>query len=143
MRKVIFTAIGIIEDGPKKKLRLNSPDHWQHWVNKLVPGKKYAISVEEQKASRTRSQLNYYWVVISYLADYSGYDSMELHDAIMRKKFGTKRVVLGDVDQEVRKSIADVARFPLSNMVELIEEVLKLAYSLGVKIPTKEELGYI
>lgn len=142
--KTIFSAIGTIEiEGQKKRLRLNSPDHWQHYINQLFEGKKYGISVSEYKASRSKSQLAYYWVILGYLGDYTGYTPEELHDAIMRQKFGVKHVSLGGIEQDVRKSIADSARFPTSDMVELIHEVLQIAHKLGVIIPSKEELGYL
>lgn len=143
-RKPVFTAIATVElvEGVKK-LRLTSPKHWQSMVYKLTPGKRYGVMVSEYKASRSRSQLNYYWAVLGYLSDYTGYQPEELHDAIMRAKFGTTTVKIGPIEQEVRKSISNVARFPTSDMVELITEVLKIAVDLGVHIPTKEELGYV
>lgn len=142
--KTLFTAVGtiMIED-QKKKLRLNSSQHWEHHINKLFPGKKYGITVSELTTSRSGQQLRLYWTLLGYLAEYSGHIPEELHEAIMRQKFGVKRIHIGDIVQDVRKSIADNARFPTSDMVELIDEVQKLCHKLGVVVPTKQELGYI
>lgn len=143
-RKAVFTAIGTVEiTGQKKKMRLNSPQHWQAMIQKLTPQKRYGISVEEYKAARSRSQLNYYWVLLGYLGDHTGYVPEELHDALMRAKFGVKTVRIGPIEQTVRKSIANIARFPKSDMVELITQVLEICESLEIKVPTKEELGYL
>lgn len=143
-RKKVFTAIAyIVMDRGKKKLQLNSSAHWQMEINKLWPGKKYAITVEEYKPARSKEQLAYYWVLLGYLADYSGHTSEELHDAIMRRKFGTKKIKVGNLEEEVRKSIADTARFPKSDMVELISEALNLCSQLEIRVPTKQELGYL
>ncbi len=143
MRKIIFTALATIEDGPRKRLKLKSADHWQHWINKLYPGKEYAVTVEEHAAGRSQSQLAYYWVLLGYIADETGHTPEELHDAIVRQKFGTKVIKVGAIEQSVRRSIADSARFPKSDMVELIQTVLELCTGLGIVVPTKQELGYI
>lgn len=143
-RKEIFTALAsVVEVEGKKKFSLNSPGHWQMQVNKLWPGKKYGITVEEYKPTRSREQLAYYWVILKYLADYSGYTSEELHDAIMRRKFGTRTVKIGNLEEEVRKSISDTARFPKGDMVELIQEALDLCVMMEVKVPTPRDLGYL
>lgn len=143
-RKPIFTALGeiaFIEQ--KKKLRLYSPQHWQVEISKLSVGKKYGITIEEYKTTRSRQQLSYYWVLLGYLSHYSGHTPEELHDAIMRQKFGVKRLKLGHIVQEVRKSISDAARFNKADMVELITEVLNLCIKFNIKVPTKQELGYL
>lgn len=144
-RKPVFTALAELRntDGGDKKLALLSPQHWQQQVNKLAEGKKYGITVEEYKASRSHQQLAYYWVILSYLANHTGYESEELHDAIMRQKFGVKTVEIGGIKQTVRKSISNAAKFPKSDMVELIIEALEICTKVGVVVPTKEELGYM
>lgn len=141
---MVFSVLGdIVEDGAKKRIKIRSPDHYTQQVSRLPVGKRVALTVEEYQPTKTDSQHKYYWALIGYLADYSGHEPAELHDAIMRRKFGTKQIVVGDLKEEVRKSIANAAKFPLGEMVELIEEVLALCSQLGIKIPTKEELGYL
>lgn len=143
-RKPLFTALAHIElDGERKKLSLKSPAHWRQQVAGLMPGKKYGLTVEEYKASRSRQQLAYYWVLLGYLAKETGHTPEELHDAIMRQKFGTKHVRVGHIEQDVRQSVSDSARFPTSDMVELIQETLDLCGQLGVHVPSREELGYL
>ncbi len=143
-RKAVYTGIAhIVSVEGKKKLALNSPEMWQHQVNKLWEGKKYAVTIEEYKATRSGQQLRYYWAITGLLADHTGYTSEELHDAVMRRKFGTKTVKIADLEEQVRQSISDTARFPKGDMVELITEVLELCVKMEVKVPTMEELGFI
>jgi len=143
-RDALGTAIGTVElvDG-KKRVKLRSPEHWQAIVSRLTVGGEYALTIEGLRKSRSQQQLRYYWALLGYLADYSGHEVTELHDAIMRQKFGVKQVVVGSVKETVRRSIADVARFPKEDMVELIDEVLRICQDCGVRVPSKEELGYL
>ncbi len=143
-RKPVFTALATIQDVEGvKKVVMTSAAHWQQQVRNLSLGKKYGVTVEEYKATRSDEQLKYYWVLLKYIADETGHTSEELHDALMRQKFGVKIVEVGPVRQEVRRSIANTARFPTSDMVELIQETLDLCQTLGIHVPTKTELGYL
>lgn len=143
-RKVVFTALAHVKivEGVKKVV-MQSPKHWMQQVSRLNVGKQYGVVIEEYKATRSREQLAYYWVLIGYIADHTGHTPEELHDAIVRQKFGTTLVEVAGIKQEVRKSIADSARFPKGEMVELITEVLEICQKLEIRVPTKEELGYI
>lgn len=144
VRKPVFTALAetrIVEG--RHRLAMKSPEHFQAQINKLPIGKTYGVAVEEYKSTRSSQQLAYYWVLLSYLADYSGHEKEELHDAIMRQKFGTKKIVMGPIAQEVRRSISDAARFPKGEMVDLITDVLEICKTVGVAVPTREELGYL
>lgn len=143
-RKKVFAALATVKtDGGKKKLALLAPEYWQSNVDKLQENKKYGIVVEEYKATRSQAQLAYYWVVLGYLADDTGHSPEELHDAIMRQKFGVKKIEVGGINQTVRKSISNAANFPKSDMVELIMEALDICEKVGVRVPSKQELGYI
>lgn len=143
-RKVAFSVLGeVVLSENKKRIQIKSPDHYQQQVAKLVAGSRVALTVEEYQPTKSQAQHNYYWALIGYLADYSGHEPTELHDAIMRQKFGTKQIVIGEVKQQVRRSIANIAKFPKAEMVELIEEVLDICRKQDVHVPTKEQLGYI
>lgn len=47
------------------------------------------------------------------------------------------------IEIEVPRSIADRAQVPKDDMGELIEYELELCERLGVRVPTKQELGYL
>lgn len=143
-RQELFTALGevVVVDG-RKKLELKSPAYFQSQIAKAPVGKKLAVTVAEDKATRSRQQLAYYWILVKYIADECGYTTAECHDALMRLKFGTTTVRLGEHTVEVRKSISDIARMPKYEAVELIDYALEVCTELGIHVPTREELGYL
>lgn len=143
--KDLFSALATVtEDNANKKLALNSPLHWQHWVNKLPLGKQFHILVSEYIPKRTEPQLDYHWVLMGYLADFSGNTKAEIHEVIMREVFGTKTIEIGGMKQTVRKkSISNAGDMTLLEAMGLLEFDLALCKKLNIKVPTKEELGYI
>lgn len=127
-----------------KTLVLNSRVYYQHFLNtKTKEGEIGTMTISMKKPTRSDSQLRYYWVVIGLIADHCGYNSEELHDAIMKLKFGTKKIKVGKDIVEVRKSISNGAKFRKMEMMELLDFVLEKANELGVVVPTREELGYL
>lgn len=143
-RKIVFSVLGdVVPDGKTHRIKIRSPEHYTQQVSGLPVGKKVAVTIEEYAATKSQAQHNYYWALLGYLAEYSGHEPTELHDAIMRRKFGVKQIVVGDLRETVRRSISNAAKFPKGDMVELIQEVLDLCDKLEIKIPTKEELGYV
>lgn len=139
-----FNVIGKIKivEG-KKKFAMNSPEHFSAMIQRFGEGKELTATFSEKKTSRSRSQLAYHWVLIHYLATHTGYEDEELHDAIMRLKFGTKSITLAGQKIDVRKSVSDEAKFPKMDMSELIEYDLQLCAEMNVKVPSAESLGYI
>lgn len=143
-RKALFTVLGEVQmDGEKKKFAFSSPDHYHQLIRSLPVGKKLGVTFEEYKPTRTSSQLAYHWVLIGYLAEHTGHTKEEMHDYVMRQKFGTKEVTVLGKTEQVRRSIADMAKMPLSDCVELIEFDLALCSGLEIRVPTKTELGYL
>ncbi len=143
-RKTAFTVTGtVVREGNKKRIKINSPDHYEQEVQALPENQEIGITVAFYKASRSQAQLNYHWTLMGYLARETGYTKEEIHEVVMRQKFGTKLIKVGQVAQYVRRSVADGARFPKNDMVELINFDLELCAELNIHVPTKEELGYL
>ncbi|MCF7843884.1 hypothetical protein K9M47_03225 [Candidatus Gracilibacteria bacterium] len=127
-----------------KTLVLSSRAYYQHYLNKHTKdGDIGTIEVKLKKPTRSEQQLRYYFVLIGLLAEHTDYDDEELHDAIMRLKFGTKKLKLGKDIIEVRKSVANNARLPKQEMSELISYTLEKCAEMEVVVPSKFELGYI
>jgi len=127
-----------------KAIVLNSPLHYKQWINsKTKVGEKGTITLSFKKLPRSQSQLNYYWVLVGYLAEYTGFTDDEIHEALMKLKFGTKKVKIGSETVEVRKSISSNARFPLVDMIELIDFAREKCLDLDIHVPSAQELGYI
>jgi hypothetical protein len=123
-----------------KSIALNSRSYYQHFLNtKTKVGDIGSLTLKLKKPTRSENQLNYYAVIVGLIADYTGDTWDELHSALMILKWGTKKVL----GVQVRKSISNRARIPKDEMSEQIEFALKKAKELEIKVPTKQELGYI
>lgn len=139
-----FTSLGtVVETENGKKIQLKSTAHYQTQVNKLPVGKEVHIDVSTKIPTRSQQQRRYYFVLVGYVADHTGFTKDELHSWIMIEKFGTKTVTVNGKTHEVRQSISDVAIMTSFQCMELIDYVLELAGDLGVNVPTQEELGFI
>lgn len=133
----------VVEKGIKR-LALVSQRYYQHFLNtKTKEGDKGTLTVSLAKPTRSESQLRYYAVIVGMIAEYTGNTWEEMHDCLMILKFGTKKVKLGKDIVNVRKSISNSARFGKLDMVELIEFALEKCFELEIKVPTRQELGYI
>jgi hypothetical protein len=143
-RKEIFTVLGTIQRvEDRHRFIPNSPGHMSACVSRIPLGKPVSCTFYDQIPTRSEGQLAYHWVLMGHIATHTGYTKDEVHDAIMRKKFGTKKIKLAGMEIEVRKSVSDKARFPKSDMVELISYDREICDRLEIVVPTAEELGYI
>ncbi len=142
--KELFTILGRVKlvEG-KKKFVCNSAEHMKSRMNNLPLDKEIACTFSEHTTTKSDSQHNYHYELLSYIADHTGHTKEELHDAFMRIKFGTKTVQIGGFKVSVRKSIANSSYIPKAQMAELIEFDLQSCKDLGIRVPTAEELGYI
>lgn len=143
-RKPLFTVIGrVAEIDGRKEWLPNSLAHYLQQLQDIPHGVKLAAVFEEYKPTRSDQQLAYHFVLIGYLAKHCGYTKDEMHDAVVRLKFGEKAVTIGNRTVAVRRSVSESAKMPKGDMVELIEFDLQLCDELGVNVPSMEELGYI
>lgn len=150
--KEIFTTNGKIdivevdtEFGKKTRHTFipDSQNYMRDRLNKIPVGKKVQVTFSDFETTRSDQQLRYHWVLVGYIAEYNQDTKEETHDAIMRLKFGTKKVKIGKIEVEVRKSVSASARIPKHKMVELIDYDLRICKFLELKVPTKKELGYV
>jgi hypothetical protein len=147
-RKEIFTVAGQIEsvkteEGFTRHTFLpDSQRYMRDNLNRVPLKKRIWCTFFEEVAMRSQQQLAYHFVLMGYLADHCGTSKNEMHDAIMRAKFGTKKIKIGDLVIEVRKSLSNEAKMPKYDVVELIEFDLKLCGDLEIRVPSREELGY-
>ncbi len=142
--KELFTVLGefkLIDN--KKRFIPKSPAYFNQESQKVPLNKTIAVEFKAKIPSRSNAQLRYHMVLMGYLAEHCGYSREEMHDAVMRIKFGTKQIRIGDLVTEVRKSVSEKASFPKMDMVDLINYDLELCEKMEVKVPTMEELGYL
>ena len=149
--KEIFSANGTIgkvetsDNGTVRTRHTFIPSSQRYlWdcLNRIPVGNKVSVTFFGHKATRSSSQLAYHHVLVEYIAKHAGYTHEEMHDAIMRLKFGTKTLEILGKKVEVRKSISEKARMTKSDAVELIDFDLKICAELGINVPTASELGY-
>ena len=139
-----FAVLGtIVTVDESKKLKLKSTDYYQSRLDKLPEGKEVQVIVSTKTPTRSQAQMGYYFIIMGYLAEYTGFTKSEMHDATMKLKFGFKTVRIGSREVQVRRSISDTAKFPKHRMVELIEFALELCAENDINVPTPESLGYI
>lgn len=143
MKRAEFTAIGTVVFDTRNRIALKSPAYYQQSINRLPVGTEVTVTVSTKKATRSEQQLRYYWVLLGYLSDHTGYEPEELHDYVMRAVFGTKLIVLNGKGVEIRKSISNAAMMPKWDAQRVIEYALELCGELGVHVPTLEELGFL
>jgi hypothetical protein len=142
--KEIFSILGQFRQTEQgKKFIPSSPEYYRDRCSKMPLDKKFVARFYAKVPSRSQAQLSYHMVLMGYISEYSGCTPEEAHDAVMRAKYGVKKVKIGDIVEEVRQSVSDKALFPKYWMVELIQYDLELCKKLNIHVPTMEELGYI
>jgi hypothetical protein len=80
---------GTIQEG---KLMLDDKYRFLNYLSSMN-GKRVTISVEKEKKKRSLNQNQYYWgVVLKLIADHTGAEPEEVHDAL-KMQFTSKRFV--------------------------------------------------
>jgi hypothetical protein len=140
----IFSVLGQVSlaDG-RKRFVPHSIDFLNTCISSLPLGKGILCTFYDHVPTRSEQQLDYHWVLVSLMAEHTGYTKEELHDAIMRMKFGTKVIQLAGHSVMVRKSISNTGGMTVAEVAELITFDLELCGRLSIHVPTPEELGYI
>lgn len=140
----IFTAFGLVGlfDGQKRFIPKSS-QYVRACMSRIATGKKVTMTISETGAIRSDSQLRYHWVLMGFLADHTGFSKDEMHDAVMRLKFGEKEINLGGRKVMVRKSMSKEARLAKFEAVDLITYDLELCAEMDIRVPTAQELGYL
>ncbi len=143
-RNEIFTVLGTIEsvEGVHRFVP-SSPGHMRACVSRISLKKRIACTFSEDDSTRSEQQLRYHFVLIGYLADYSGTTTAEMHEAVMILKFGTKTIRIANKEVKVRKSISKSGHLTKTQVMELIDFDLSLCADMQIAVPTKEELGYL
>lgn len=142
--KKLFSVLGEVSliEGHKRFVP-TSKEFLASMMAGIPIGKKLTCTFSEKIPTRSEAQLHYHWVLLTLISDYTGDTKEELHDAIMRIKFGTKLIRLAGHSVQVRKSISNMGRMTVSQVAELINFDLEVCQKLDIHVPTMEELGYV
>lgn len=137
----VFGKVVMTEGG--KRFVPKSPPYYRTCLNRLKWGQNVTVTFYDRKAIRTQSQLRYHMVLMGMLSDHTGFTQDEMHDAVMRIVFGEKKVTLLGRSTTVRKSISDSAKMLNEEAQKLIDFDLELCREYEIRVPTREELGYL
>lgn len=151
-RKEIFSVLGEIGEtevttdrGTYKRHTFipASQPYMRDRLNKIPLKKKVSVTFFDDIPTRSQQQLAYHFVLLTLISEHTGDSVKDLHDGIMRIKFGTKKIKIMEKEVEVRKSIANDANMPKHKAQELIDFDLEVCKFLELRVPTKSELGYV
>jgi hypothetical protein len=140
---VVLGTVVVDEATGRKRVLAKSDRYLRGSLDRLNVGDEVVVTYSTRKPTFSQGQRNLHFALMGYLAEYSGHSVAEMHEYVMREKFGTKRIALGDKIQEVRRSLSDTAKMPKDEMGELLDFDFELCKSLGIEVPTAEELGYV
>ena len=143
--KEIFVVIGEFKQVEEFRRAFvpDSPIYYRDRSNRQPLNKKYTVTFSTKIPTRSQSQLAYHFVLCEYISEHTGFTVSETHELLMREKWGVKKITIGKITQEVRESVADIAKFPLPKMQEQIDFDLSVCADLEIRVPSKSELGYL
>ena len=142
--KKCWSCIGEFRDlEGKRKFVPDSAPYYVDRCSKMPLNKKFTCDFTTEIPTLSEAQRDYHFVLMQYIGEHCGYSKQEAHETLMREKWGTKKCTIGKYTQEVRESIADIAKFPKGMMVEQINFDLAVCADLEIRVPSKRELGYV
>ena len=102
---------------------------WQRY-----DGKSCRMIIKPEESVRSLPQNRCYWgLVLPTIANDIGYSTEELHEALKMKFLPREYVMLGDKEQEVRKSTTQLSTIEFNQYLEAI--IAFAGTELGVSIP--------
>lgn len=100
--------------------------------------KPWQVTVQPVKKRRTLSQNNLYWSWVEKIAQETGNDRDDVHEALKGKFAPARSIALGDETA----TVLSTARLETDAMSAYMDKVYHFAASeLGILLPLPEELG--
>jgi len=130
-----FTATVVDGDGPwHHKLKITSPDFYQHQLNKFKPGTKVTLVLHTMKTKRSDRQNRYYWgVYLPLIAKETGNHNLDALHELFGDLFLTTKLenILGR-QVRLKKSTTELG------VGEFCEYIMKIEEETGVQAPPTE-----
>jgi len=130
-----FTATVIERDGPHDhRLKITSPEFYQHQLNKFKPGTKVTLVLHTMKTKRSERQNRYYWgVYLPLIAKETGNHDLDALHELFKSLFLTKEIkeVLGR-KVRITKSSTELG------VGEFCEFIMNIESETGVEAPPTE-----
>lgn len=111
-------------------------------VSDLIDGldlsKPWSVTIEPHKKKRSLSQNALYWRWVGIIADNTGNDNDDVHEALKGMYLAPRSVEMGSERREIRST----AKQTTDEMKAYMDKVYAFATSqLGILLPIPEELG--
>ena len=106
-------------------------------IDALPRNKKWEVTIEPYKKSRSSEANRYYWgVVVRTLSQHCGYTESEMHDELLGSYFGwEKRQVRGHVREFPRRRTTSPDVMDKLDFMGLTQLGQQIAAELGVRLP--------
>ena len=117
-----FAGVIKIENG-KNKLQLNSPEYYQHQLNKFKDKDRVTLYLTNERPKRTTAQNNYYWgVYLPLIASETGENDLDRLHCLFKGKFLTTAIinVLGE-NVRMTKSTTNLSTSEFTEYIMAIE----------------------
>ena len=125
--------------GGKLKFSTNQKSILERWLN-CLNGKAVEMVIKVYRNKRTIPQNSYYWgIVLSMIADSTGYTTEELHE-FFKRLYLKKIITIGGVDYEVSESTKKLNTEQFSQYIEKIKKFSVM--KLDLHIPSPNEIDY-
>jgi hypothetical protein len=124
---------GVVERG---QLRVEA--RYYSWLSSLE-GQRVEIIVRKPGTKRSNEANRYYWgVVVKMIADFCGYNSDEMHEALKEKFLGS-----GERDEHGLMVIKSSAALSVDEFIQYTNKIVMwAAQELLVYIPSPGEINY-
>lgn len=126
-----MSLVVAVEDG---RLKLTEPQ--RNRVTEYLRGrtKPVVVKFSKQVDSRSQRQNRFYWgVVLTAIADSTGYATEEVHELMKGKFLPRKFVKIGSLEKKVEKTTTDLTTAEFSKYLEQIAAFA--AAELGITMP--------
>lgn len=138
-KTIIKLRAKVITQDNKTRLKFENPRYYEYMVSQFKHDKNVLITIENTRSQRSHQQ-NAYWhgVCFPILAELTGHTTDEIKEVVKQMYLEPKTIVLCGIEFQIWHT----AKLSKYEGVEFTQKLMKLAESLGGKIPTPQEAGY-
>jgi len=109
-------------------------------IEGLNLSKQWQVTIEPKTKKRSLSQNALYWRWVGIIADATGNDNDDVHEALKAKFLTPRTIDIGGEQREIRST----AKQDKAGMTEYLNKVYAWATTeLGLYLPVPEELGRV
>lgn len=106
----------------------------------VLSPKLWSVKVLPYVKKRSRDQNDLYFAYIQTIADFTGYNKRAIHEMVAGGHLGYEMFTVFGRQIAVRKSTAELST---GEFTLLIQEAEKVALSLDLKLPLRDDYNYV